>query len=133
MPRGSVPNHDQPPALFLNPFFDPMQEFRSTLLVAGPLRPDEAFAVRKVVRSAPIDTLRQPRAIARSPDPLAKRAPGVANLQVAVKMRFVDEQQDDLFVNHLIVHAQEPFHERGPLLRITLAKELLALLPTQPR
>jgi hypothetical protein len=110
-----------------------MQEFRSALFVASPLGPDEAFAISKVVRPVPVDAFGQPRAIALSPDPLADRAPGVADLQVAVKMGFVDVKQDDLFVNHLIVHAQEPLHERGSLLRVAFAEELLALLPTQSR
>src|SRR5262245_43982719 len=108
------------------------QELDRMLLVATAFIPNETLRLGEVIGAKPVDAIRERRTIAQAPSWFARRRPGVAQVHLAVEVRFVDVNQPQLLLTNLAEQLLKLGHEGSALVRFCFREHLLTLFPTQP-
>lgn len=85
----------------------------------------------EIIGPVPVDALGQGGTGAQPGDHLTTLCPAVAQVEIAVEVRFVHRDQDDLFLTQLLPEALEALNVGRSLGATGLLEHLLALLPTQ--
>src|SRR6202044_3481137 len=81
-----APDPQQPTFLARPTVHQRLQELHRQRAVTPTLFPQEALPVAEVISPVAVKPLRQLRAVALAPDPLADTTPGVTQIQVAVEV-----------------------------------------------
>ena len=97
-----VPNdHDRKRAV-AKPSFESVQELDRLFAIAGAFVPQQALSSQEVIGAIPVNAIGQTWAITRPPSGLAYGRPGVTQVEVAMKVCFVDVNDSDLCAAELL-------------------------------
>ena len=133
MPGGAVPNDDDCARLITQPFSHALQELNHMFFVAVTLVPDETLSCAEIV--APYQLMRSESGA----QPLIRQAilvlfgPGVAQVDIAVDVGFINIDQTDLLATELFIQLLKAFHKGRTFLWVGFLEHFLALFPAQPR
>lgn len=102
VPGRSVPDNDELAFCIITPLRQSLQKLNGMFTVTFTFVPDEGSAIRKVIGAVPVDPCRKRWADTLAPNRLAYGCPGVAQIQVLVKMRLIDIDDADLTLAHTL-------------------------------
>lgn len=109
-----------------------IEELDGGFAVAAVFIPNEALTVGEVISTIPVNPILQRWAIAQTPSRFSFLCPGVAQVHVAVKVRFVDVDKPDLFLTDQGKGRLELLDVGGSFGSVGFLENFLTFLPTQP-
>lgn len=131
MPRGAIPDNHDLASGFVKPSGQPFQETDRVVTVAMAFMPDETVAFAEIIGTVPVEPGRQRRTETLAPGGLIGQRPGVAQVQILMKMGFIEIEQADFTPTHAFIQRLK-FGDKSRTLRpISFAQEFFALFPTE--
>ena len=133
MPGGAVPNDHNCARLITQPFSHALQELNRMVFVAVALVPDETLSCAEIVGAIPVDAICERSTATHTPGNLVLFGPGVAQVDIAVDVGFINIDQTDLLATELFIQLLKAFHKGRTFLWVGFLEHFLALFPAQPR
>ena len=130
MARGTIPNNENRDVGIAKPWLKMMQELACVLAITVAFVPDKTLAVTEVIGAVPVNAIGQAGAIAQAPGRFTRGCPGVPQVQISMKMCFVNINNANFALTKLLKVRLKGLYIRLALLGLRFAKQLLTLFPT---
>lgn len=107
------------------------EKLGGVLPIAAAFIPDKALTVGEVVNAIPVNPITQRRTVTQTPGWFALLCPGVAEVHVPVKVRFINIEQAELALADQRIERLERLDVGSSFRRVGFLEHFLAFLPTQ--
>ena len=131
MPRCPIPDDLDRLLWVTKPLSNFLQESNGVISVATTLIPNQALTIGEVIRTIPIDSIRQRGTSTHPIGRLSFRRPRVAEIHITMDMGFVNVKKDRLVFTDLLEDRLELLNKSSSLLGIGFTEYFPALFPTQ--